>query len=225
MRSQINPAPYNPRKIDAYARKQLRNSLDQFSLVEAIVWNETTGNLVSGHQRLSLIDEQEGWPGKDYRIGACVIRASLKKEQKLNVWLNNTAAQGHYDKDRFEELLKSDDFKIEDFGFSMVDIQFEFGELDGLVDPATKRENEAAAAVVASAEEIDRKRKETRAKRNALEAAGDADPRNDVDYMLMVVWPSGKEKMEWLCRHGILPNAAYVGIEEIEMAITETVAG
>src|SRR5262245_10514883 len=59
--SKINRAPYNPRKklekADPEYQKLLR-SINEFGLVEPLIWNKRTGNLVGGHQRLTvLVDE------------------------------------------------------------------------------------------------------------------------------------------------------------------------
>ena len=56
-RNELKLAPYNPRKIDPYARKLLKDKLEKVGCVEALVWNRKTGNLISGHQRLSILDE------------------------------------------------------------------------------------------------------------------------------------------------------------------------
>jgi len=47
-RSEIKNADYNPRKIADHAQKGLRKSLKQNGLVETLVWNKRTGNLVGG---------------------------------------------------------------------------------------------------------------------------------------------------------------------------------
>ena len=39
------------------ARKNLKANLKRVGLLGGIVWNEVTGNLVSGHQRISVIDD------------------------------------------------------------------------------------------------------------------------------------------------------------------------
>ena len=49
--SKINPARYNPRvdlKPGGAVYEKLKRSLDTFGCVEALVWNERTGNLVGG---------------------------------------------------------------------------------------------------------------------------------------------------------------------------------
>ena len=58
-REQIQNAPYNPRYIDTAARNKLKEKIKKVGLVETLVWNKQTGNLVSGHQRLSILDELE----------------------------------------------------------------------------------------------------------------------------------------------------------------------
>jgi ParB-like chromosome segregation protein Spo0J len=54
--SKIKPAAYNPRKDlkpgDPEYLK-LAKSMKEFDLVEPLVWNKRSGNLVGGHQRLA----------------------------------------------------------------------------------------------------------------------------------------------------------------------------
>jgi len=51
----LNPAPYNPRKISNRAMTGLSASIVRFGLVQPVIWNEKTGNVVGGHQRLKVI--------------------------------------------------------------------------------------------------------------------------------------------------------------------------
>lgn len=53
-RARINPAPYNPRvrlEPGEPEYERLRKNIVEIGLVEPLVWNERTGNLVGGHQR------------------------------------------------------------------------------------------------------------------------------------------------------------------------------
>jgi hypothetical protein len=59
-RKQIKNAPYNPRQIDDHARKKLKENIKKKGLLDALVWNKRTGNLVSGHQRISILDDIAG---------------------------------------------------------------------------------------------------------------------------------------------------------------------
>lgn len=58
--AQIVPAAYNPRKNltpkDPEYQK-LKRSMEKFGYVEPIVFNERTGRVVGGHQRLKVLQE------------------------------------------------------------------------------------------------------------------------------------------------------------------------
>lgn len=51
----LSPAPYNPRTISEAALKGLRGSVERFGMVEPVVWNKQTGNIVGGHQRVKVL--------------------------------------------------------------------------------------------------------------------------------------------------------------------------
>ena len=59
--SDLRPAEYNPRqdlKPGDREYEKIARSIDEFGYVEPIVWNETTGNIVGGHQRLKILIER-----------------------------------------------------------------------------------------------------------------------------------------------------------------------
>jgi ParB-like chromosome segregation protein Spo0J len=91
-RSQIKSAEYNPRGISKDARKRLKNMLAKHGLVSSLTWNKRTGNLVAGHQRLSILDELE--KGQDYALNVDVVDVDETEEKKLNIQLNNPSMQG-----------------------------------------------------------------------------------------------------------------------------------
>ena len=70
-RADIQNAPYNPRKISKEAREKLKRGLEKHGLVAPLTWNRRTGNLVSGHQRITQIDRIEGV--KDYTLQVAAI--------------------------------------------------------------------------------------------------------------------------------------------------------
>ena len=53
----LKAAAYNPRKElkpgDAEYEK-LKRSIKEFGYVEPVIWNKRTGNVIGGHQRLSV---------------------------------------------------------------------------------------------------------------------------------------------------------------------------
>ena len=56
----LNPAEYHPR-LDLQAGdpmyEKLLRSVDEFGYVDPLIWNERTGNIVGGHQRLKILKE------------------------------------------------------------------------------------------------------------------------------------------------------------------------
>lgn len=124
-RSDIKNAPYNPRVIGEGARKRLKKGLRKFGLVETLVWNKRTGNLVSGHQRLSIVDELE--KSKDYEITVSAIDVDEKDEMALNVQLNNASMMGEFDIDGLISMADAG-ADIDNFGFSESDKEILFGD-------------------------------------------------------------------------------------------------
>ena len=213
-RSRINPAPYNPRAISEYARKQLHESLRKFGLVETLVWNETTGNLVSGHQRLMDLDRQAGYPArlKDYELAVSVVSLDLKREKELNVWLNNRAAQGNFEPDKFFELLQGPDaLTLDDIGFTRGGLEAEFGDLPNL-DTLLAHEDRAAIPAREELEAIKARKKQVRAEAKTS-------PSEDADYMLMVVFDSRKEKNAWLRQQGMESDVRFLSAAEMFAAL------
>lgn len=115
-RSQINFASYNPRRLSDAAKKKLKANLKRIGLAGGIVWNETTGNLVSGHQRLSIIDEIEKYNPdtheNDYPIRVEVLQLSDKEEKEQNIFFNSTTAQGEFDNDLLAALIPEIDYDL-----------------------------------------------------------------------------------------------------------------
>lgn len=84
-------APYNPRHISDGALEALKHSLERFGMVQPIIWNKVTGNVVGGHQRLKLL-RTFGVEETDV-----VVKDLDETEEKaLNLMLNNDAAQGSF---------------------------------------------------------------------------------------------------------------------------------
>lgn len=111
--SEMSPALYNPRTIDKKSQEGLSNSIDEFGLVEPIIYNKQTGNIVGGHQRYQLLKN------KDVSFtDAVVVNLSLEKEKALNVALNHHGITGKYDEDKLQELLgEMDDTLMSDLNF------------------------------------------------------------------------------------------------------------
>ena len=99
--SELNRAAYNPR-VDLQPGDEdyesIRYSLERYGLVQPIVWNERTGNVVSGHQRLTVLQNQGV-----QEVEVSVVNLDDIAEKQLNVALNKT--EGSWDNDKLTELL------------------------------------------------------------------------------------------------------------------------
>jgi len=121
-RSQIKNAPYNPRKITKQERENLYKILDTHKLVQDVVWNERTENVVSGHQRLTWIDLKAREKGlKDFDINVNKVDINEKQEMELNLAMNNDAAMGKFDLDMLGPMLEEIDYSLAGFDDKSLD--------------------------------------------------------------------------------------------------------
>ncbi|WPC11294.1 DNA methylase [Riemerella anatipestifer] len=126
LRSQITPAPYNPRKITDEARKALKKNIKANGIIGGMVWNELTTNLVSGHQKLSIADEVNKYnpstKENDYEIKVEVINVDLKTEKELNIFFNSKSVQGEMDYQKLALIVP--DIDVDLAGLDDIDLSF-----------------------------------------------------------------------------------------------------
>lgn len=128
-RSQINFAPYNPKKHTRDAiLKQLKNFKD-IGFLGGVVWNIITGNLVSGHKRVMSMDvyyKYDGTPETDYDIRVEKIELTDKQEKEQNIFMDARATNTAQDLDMVALLIPDIDFKLaglDDTDMRLMDIQ------------------------------------------------------------------------------------------------------
>lgn len=155
-RSEIKNADYNPRRIGEAEAKLLKKSLKTHGLVDTLIFNRQTGNLVGGHQRLAQLDSLEN--GTDYALTVSVIDVPLKKEKEINLMLNNPNAQGEYNWDMVKDLLP--DLELDNTGFTEYDLTLMGVESD--LEEITKEEKsrEQIEADIAKVKEAKQKSKD-----------------------------------------------------------------
>ncbi len=120
----LNPAPYNPRRIKPEALEGLKASVKRFGMLEPIVYNERTGHVVGGHKRLETLRAQ-GYTATDVLVADLV----LKEEKAANVTLNNPAIAGEFDDglpDILDELRDMDGF---------TDLRLDVLDITGMLPP------------------------------------------------------------------------------------------
>lgn len=97
--SSLRPADYNPRRMEGRAFAGLVKSLDTYGCVEPLVWNQRTGTLVAGHQRLRALEELGAT-----EADVVVVDLDEVHERALNVTLNNPHIQGEFTADAVDLL-------------------------------------------------------------------------------------------------------------------------
>ena len=112
-------ADYNPRDIDDSARKRLRDNLKSVGLLEPIIWNKRSGNVVSGHQRLEQVDSLH--KGTSYLLDVAAVDLDEAAERALAIFLNNGLAQGTWDVLKLQDSIRGLD--VSKCGFADFELQ------------------------------------------------------------------------------------------------------
>lgn len=112
--SDLKPADYNPRielKPGMPEFEKLSRSIEEFGFIDPPIFNERTGNLIGGHQRVAVAS----YLGSYDEIEVSVVDLPLKKEKTLNVALNKIS--GRWDEEKLAILLKDIDSDVTLTGF------------------------------------------------------------------------------------------------------------
>ena len=171
----IRPAAYNPRKRLEPGEKEyeaLKGSIERWGLVDPLVVNARTGDLISGHQRyyiLTSLGETE--------TEAVAVDLDERQEKLLNVAMNKV--EGQWDYGKLETLLS--EFETDEIlftGFSEGEIETLFGE--------------EADDVVEEYEDAD-----TGDEENEDESGSD----DDGEFSIYLSFPDRDAAMDWLAEH------------------------
>ena len=213
-RSAIHFANYNPRKLSDESRKTLKRGIKKFGLVGGIVVNKRTGlTVVSGHQRLTVMDELQKFPDNDYRIRVDVIDVDEKQEKELNILMNNPNAQGTWDFDALAQIVPDIDWKDADLNMIGVDYLLQTEEessiadaLSDMMSPVTEqKEADKAAKQLERAEKVAHmKEVKQQVKENAQKQA------EDMDAYVMLSFDSYKAKAAFCERFGYDPDMKFI---------------
>lgn len=143
----IRPAAYNPRKRLEPGEKEyeaLKGSIERWGLVDPLVVNARTGNLISGHQRYYILTNLG-----ETETEAVAVDLDERQEKLLNVAMNKV--EGQWDYSKLEQLLG--DYEIEEAkatGFSAQEIALILARNDDLENDAEEYDDEPGDYVGAS---------------------------------------------------------------------------
>ena len=139
--SQIQKADYNPRvelQPGDPAYEKLKNSIETFGFCEPLIFNRTTGHLVGGHQRLTVLKDL-GYIEAD----VVVVELPLEQEKAFNIALNKI--QGDWDEGKLalllDELTKAPEFDVGLTGFECDEISDLLDRALNAGSPQDKEEN------------------------------------------------------------------------------------
>lgn len=171
----IRPAAYNPRKRLEPGEKEyeaLKGSIERWGLVDPLVVNTRTGNLISGHQRYYILTNLG-----ETETEAVVVDLDERQEKLLNVAMNKV--EGQWDYGKLETLLS--EFETDEIlftGFSEGEIATMFGE--------------EADDVVEEYEDAD-----TGDEENEDESGSD----DDGEFSIYLSFPDREAAMDWIAEH------------------------
>jgi len=117
--NKLKPAKYNPRQISTKQYKDLKESIEKFSLVDPIIINRDL-TVIGGHQRLKVCKELK------YKVVECVVLdISKEDERELNIRLNKNT--GDFDMDILANEFDIDE--LTDWGFKHIDLDINIDKI------------------------------------------------------------------------------------------------
>lgn len=232
-RSAIHLADYNPRKLSEESRKTLKRGIKKFGLVGGIVVNKRTGlTVVSGHQRLSVMDELQKFPDNDYRIRVDVIDVDEKQEKELNILMNNPNAQGTWDFDALARIIPDIDYKdagLTEADLSMIGVDYLFQteqennlseELDNLMSPVVERKKAESEARKELKKELSEEEKISHMKDVKKQVAESSQQKAmDMEAYVMLSFDTFEAKAEFCQRFGYDRSAKFIKGEDFDEKI------
>lgn len=151
--SELQEDPKNPRRISGKRAEGLRKSLEEFGDISGIVVNETTGHLVSGHQRRKQILSKYGdlkverKPGNEFGeikapdgnvFRVRYVTWSIEKQKAANIAANAQTISGQFTEsldDLLDEVAKESPEIFQDLFFDEVYLNKE-KEIEVILDEA-----------------------------------------------------------------------------------------
>ena len=112
----LNPSVYNPRKWNSEDKKQLKESLTRFGVVDPLIVNgaeERKNIVIGGHFRMECLKEL----GHQEVAVVYINISDIEKEKELNIRLNKN--QGEFDLDLLSEF---DESFLKDIGFDSMEL-------------------------------------------------------------------------------------------------------
>jgi hypothetical protein len=150
--------------------------------------------LVSGHQRLSIMDSL--LRKDDYNLTMSIVDVDEKLEVSGNVFMNNQSAMGEWDVFALQDIkgiFPEIDFET-DMGFDISDINILFGRQE----EEKKLNEEQTQASEFTADTFREAKKKSREKAKIENQNGNSYNLAESDYVIQIVFPNNHEKHEFM---------------------------
>lgn len=210
-RGQINFAYYNPRKISDENKKNFRDVIKEVGIIEPVIWNKRTGNLVGGHQRLSVLDGLHR--NINYSLTVAEIDVDEETEAKINIILNNPNLQGEWDAAKLAEIkeIYPQISFLKDLKFNQIDLQY-FQHNEGVkFFDMSEQAGELSKISEKNYDKINEARKQHRERMKQMDSNSDgAQWTEHNDFNITFVFNSNKDKQDFLERIGKSRNEKYL---------------
>ena len=172
MRSELSFRLDNPRKMSAAGKRKLKEQMKRGLAGGIVVNNRTKKNgfdeedicqmVVSGHQRILVMDELSGYDkdpiANDYPVPCAIIEVKIKKESELVLALNNDQIGGEWDIELLGEFLANEENEVDAAaaGFGRMDLTAMFGGAiaDGMLGIEAQTQSEVESETVEDLKEI-----------------------------------------------------------------------
>jgi hypothetical protein len=172
-RYKIKFAAYNPRTEAPEVVAELKRNFKRVGFLGGIVWNEITGNLISGHKRMSGLDVINGYTGTketSYKVKVEKVKLDLKTEKEQNIFMNSADVQAKFDNFKLADLL--DEIDISNTGLNsetLEMISFEVPDFNYGDNTEAKEDFKKLSDKGLSEEELKEARRKTREARQDIQ--------------------------------------------------------
>jgi hypothetical protein len=215
-RSQINFAPYNPKKHTKESIEQQRKNFKTVGFLGGIVWNRTTSNLISGHKRIMAYDleyKYDGTEKTDYEVKVEAIELTEKQEREQNIYMDAKRTNTPQDYELLAVILP--DIDIANTGLTDYDIQL----IETVVPNFTMGSNEDIISDLQDLKQDNEERKANMKKLKKDIKNGVAD--NQTPSYFTVTFKNYQDKAEFLEGYGINGDAVFITGESFVDKINE----
>lgn len=173
------PSDYNPRRISLREKNNLKNSLEEFGLVDPIIVNLKNNNIIGGHQRFDILYTED--PMKEVYmlelgdIGWVITDTDLKikdedHEKALNLALNRIT--GEFDIPKLniilEDLIDLGLSDITGFDIGLDDIEYDIKEVPKK-EPVPMKEEPLTKAQINNERKFNELKEKTKAEQDKVD--------------------------------------------------------